>query len=94
MFEKTSFNKANEAIYLEEFYFFILTTHDSTLWMDIHQSDVPNLTEMFWLGKKVPQTQWGDATPSFPDSPLSFSRKAQFKEDDYGRWKSIKNPMK
>ena len=92
MFEKTSFGDANGSLVLREYMFFLNLNRSSAVYLDIHQSDTPELTEVFWLLPKVPTTNWSDVEPAFPASPLSFPRKARMRVGDFGKWKTITRP--
>jgi Leucine-rich repeat (LRR) protein len=91
-FDHALFDEANASPVLREFMFYAAmqsspSGEDSPpLQIDIFQSTEPDLTELFWLMLRVPVTQWGDVTPCFPPSVLSFERKAKFKVGDEGKW--------
>lgn len=85
MFDHTSFESANESPVLREFILFVgLKAYQ--LYFDIFQSTAPDLTEVFWTIPRIPTTAWGDTSPRFPASPLSFGRKARYREGDDGKW--------
>lgn len=89
LFDHSSFDEANGSPVLREFMFFQNVNRKSTLYMDIHQSDTPDLTEIFWLLPKVPKTNWSDVAPEFPDSPLGFERSGQMRVGDFGKWEKV-----
>lgn len=92
LFEKTQFDEANRSLVLKEFIFFLNINCKTSVYLDIFQSDTPKLTEIFWLLRTVPQSNWGDVTPKFPDSPLKFQRSASYRVGDDGDWEMISKP--
>jgi hypothetical protein len=92
MFEKTDFETANVSLALPAFMFFAGQSSRGSVYFDIHQSTAPELTEIFWLLPKVPQTNWSDVKPQIPKSPLSFTREAKMKTGDFASWEQIANP--
>lgn len=92
LFEKTQFDEANRSLALKGFMFFLNINCKTSVYLDIFQSDRPKLTEMFWILRAVPQSNWGDVTPEFPDSPLRFQRSASYRIGDDGSWEIISKP--
>lgn len=92
LFEKTQFDDANRSLVLDEFYFFLNINCKHSVYLDIFQSDVPRFTRLFWLLRAVPESSWGDTTPKFPDSPLKFSRSAEYRIGDDGDWEQVSKP--
>jgi len=92
LFEKTSFKEANASLVLREYMFYININSESSIYMDIFQSTSPDLTEVFWLLPKVPDTNWGDVKVNFPPSPLKFERHAIYKEGDSSEWEVMTKP--
>ena len=85
MFDHTNFESANESPLLQEFMLFAgMKCHK--LYLDVFQSTAPDLTPIMWTLPYVPGSSWGDTTPKFPLSRLSFERKASYREGDDGRW--------
>lgn len=86
MFEKTQFVSANASPVLREYMFFLGMLVEDELYFDIHQSDRPDLTEIYWMLEKVPRTNWSDDEPELPESPLLFHRKGYMRIGDCGEW--------
>lgn len=87
MFEKTDFSIENNDA-LKGFMFYLDLNKGRELYFDIYQSYFNNPTEFFWFLPNVPQTAWGDTTVKWPEYTLKFSRKAAYKINDSGRWKT------
>ncbi|WP_028975475.1 pentapeptide repeat-containing protein [Spirochaeta cellobiosiphila] len=88
-FQKTSFTEANTSLVLREYMFFLamlVDAEEESFCFDIYQSDTPDLTEMFWLFRFVPDTIWIEVEPSFPNSPLTYKRDAYFRTEDEVDW--------
>lgn len=92
LFEKTQFDDANRSLVLDEFLFFLNINCKHSVYLDIFQSDEPRFTQLFWLLRTVPESSWGDTTPRFPDSPLRFSRSADYRIGDDGDWETVSKP--
>lgn len=90
LFEKTSFGDANHSLVLKEFWFYLNIHSQQAVYLDIHQSTEPELTEMFWLLRAIPTTNWSDTTPEWPDNPLSFKRSGRYQVGDFEDWKTVK----
>ncbi|GMQ63820.1 tetratricopeptide repeat protein [Vallitalea maricola] len=86
MFEKTSFYEANKSLVLREYMFFLGMIAEDRLYMDIYQSDIPEFTEVFWMLKEIPKTNWGDTEPNFPELSLSYKRDGIMRIGDDGLW--------
>ena len=85
MFDHTDFESANDSPLLQEFMLFGgLKCYK--LYFDVFQSTAPDLTPILWTLPYVPGSSWGDTSPKFPLSRLSFERKASYREGDDGRW--------
>lgn len=90
LFEKTQFGSANGSLVLKEYMFFLGMATKKNLYMDIHQSDTPELTEVFWLMRKIPELNWSDVAPKIPKCPLSYKRgTSRMKIGDEAKWKPI-----
>ncbi|WP_196889035.1 hypothetical protein [Aureivirga sp. CE67] len=91
LFDKTSFLDANGSLYLKEFIFFLLLKSDDTgLYFDIHQSDAPELTYLFWMFKNVPETNWSDSEAYLPQkNRLKYKRTAYYKIGDFSKWQYL-----
>jgi Leucine-rich repeat (LRR) protein len=89
-FDHTQFYEANSSLVLKEFYLYLGSFRlTNNITFDIFQSDTPDLTEMFWLMKFVPDTIWGDVSISLPESPLPFKRKCTYKKGDFDEWETF-----
>lgn len=89
LFEKTSFEDANKSLVLKEFWFYLNIYKKTDVYLDLHQSSIPNLTEVFWLLPTIPTTNWSDTTAQWPISPLSFQRSGDTKNGDDDHWRMI-----
>lgn len=88
MFDHTGWEDANESPVLKEFWLYV-GLKGKKAHLDIFQSTTPDLTEVFWALPRIPGSGWGDTSPKFPASRLSYERKVQYKEGDEGRWQWI-----
>lgn len=91
MFDHTGFYEANESIVLREYMFFLGMIAKEELYMDIFQSAEPDLTEVFWMLKKIPRTNWSDGEAKFPKFSLSYKRDGWVKCGDERGWGEILN---
>jgi hypothetical protein len=89
LFEKTSFEDANKSLVLKEFWFYMNIYKKTDVYLDLHQSSIPDLTEVFWLLPTIPSTNWSDTSAQWPASPLSFQRSGDTKYGDHDSWKKI-----
>ena len=91
LFEKTSFLDANASLALKEFMFFLLlNSQETSLYFDVFQSDAPELTDLFWMFKKVPESNWSDGVALIPDrNRLKYKRTAYYKTGDASSWQFI-----
>ena len=74
LFEKTSFNDANNSLYIKGFVFFMGMMSSSSIYMDIFQSDAPDFTEVFWMLKDLPDVSFTESEFTYPAETLSFKR--------------------
>ena len=95
LFDHSSFDTANNSPLLREYMFFVsaFTKPKTWLYLDIFQSDTPDLSPMFWVMRRIPRSAWGDVEPEFPKSPLSFQRSMSFRVGDDGEWEWSKSEL-
>lgn len=91
MFNKTALTAANQSMVLKEYIFFLGMVSKKALLIDIRQSDILDLTEVFWLLDEVPRTNWSDVEPILPKSLLPFSRECQMRQGDFAEWVKVIN---
>ena len=91
LFEKTSFLDANGSLMLKEFMFFLLlNSRETKVYFDVFQSDVPELTDLFWMFANVPESNWSDGIAYLPErNRLKYKRTAYFKTGDTSSWQFI-----
>lgn len=73
-FENTLFLDANHSLALEGFYLFLGMNSQQPIYIDIHQSEAPQIPEVIWMFKHKPQFNWSQTPANMPTSPLKFSR--------------------
>ncbi|NET31433.1 MAG: hypothetical protein F6K19_05455 [Cyanothece sp. SIO1E1] len=73
-FEKTLFSEANNSQVLEGFYLLLGLSSEQQIYIDIHQSEAPEIPEIIWMFRKVPRINWSQTQANRPKSPLKFSR--------------------
>ncbi|GAA5088601.1 hypothetical protein GCM10023210_12420 [Chryseobacterium ginsengisoli] len=93
MFEKTSFEIPNSP-QLKAFIFYLGMNNKGSVYLDVFQSYMKELTEFFWFLPSVPQSSWGDTSLALPEYTLRFERTVTYKLGDGKRWKSKIFPEK
>lgn len=73
-FEKTLFSEANKSLVLEGFYLFLGLSSSQPVYIDIHQSEAPEIPEIIWMLGEVPRLHWSQTPANMPASPLRYSR--------------------
>ncbi|WP_196889038.1 hypothetical protein [Aureivirga sp. CE67] len=82
LFEKTSFEKANQSLGLEPFMLYLIFNQNRGTYFDIYQSDASDLTKLFWMFRDIPFTTWQGVKAIFPESELAYKRKAKYSLED------------
>ncbi|MCB1316891.1 MAG: hypothetical protein KDK27_13095 [Leptospiraceae bacterium] len=90
LFDHSKFRAANASPVLREFWFSVNLNHTEAVYLDIHQSETPDLSEIFWLLPAVPTTNWSDVPERFPESPLSFQRTGSTRGGDSYPWQTLR----
>lgn len=85
MFEKTHFKLENNDA-LKAFIFYLNLNNGISIYFDIYQSYLYNLTEFFWFSPTLPRTAWGETDFVLPEFTLKFRRKAFYRINDDGEW--------
>lgn len=85
MFEKTHF-KIESSDALKAFMFYLDLNNRVSMYFDIYQSYLYDLTEFFWFLPALPRTAWGETDFVLPEFTLKFRRKAYYRINDDGDW--------
>jgi len=85
MFEKTHF-KLESSDALKAFMFYLNLNNGISIYFDIYQSYLYDLTEFFWFSPTLPRTAWGETDFILPEFTLKFRRKAYYRINDDGEW--------
>lgn len=89
LFDHSRFEAANESPVLAQFLFALHLNHTEPIFIDVFQSAQVRWPDMFWMLPAVPMTNWGEVQEYFPPNPLSFRRKAQWRDGDSAPWRNV-----